>query len=150
MDFLLSLSSHSSENWALRMAARNLMEKESVLSVEGVKDLFNPVLPDGSKLWPAVMDPLMQKGWKRFTGKTKAEYVGMASSEREKLWTGATEKVKARIQQTIQLRHDWVHNCGRPKSKIKALGPQQARARIREVRAVVDAVDCHLGKYREV
>ena len=150
VDVLLSLSSHSSENWALRMAARNLMEKESVLSVEGVKDLFNPVLPAGRKLWPAVMDPLMQKGWKRFTGMAKAEYLAVAEGERERLWTGAAEKVKVRIQSTIQLRHDWVHNCGRPKSAIKALGPQQALACVREVRAVVEAIDSHLGEHRQV
>ena len=61
-------------NWSLRMAARTVMERENVLDLDRVTELFNPVLPQGKKLWLNVIEPIISRNWKRLTGINKTEY----------------------------------------------------------------------------
>jgi hypothetical protein len=42
-------------NWGLRMAARLRMEKDNMLQIGRVPDMFNPALPNGQKLWNDLM-----------------------------------------------------------------------------------------------
>ena len=93
---------------------------------------------------------LIDKDWKRLTGIRKKEYEDSHGKSKEQATKSAINTMKERIQDSIQLRHDWVHNCGRPDKVVKELTPNQATARIREIRAVVEAVDDHLMDYRQV
>ena len=136
--------------WSLRMAARSVMEKENILHMTQVKKMFNPVLPTGQKLWPSVMEPLIMNDWKRLTGISKSEYLALPGSSRKGARTASVKAVRTRIASTIQLRHDWIHNCGRPKVAILQMTRDQAVARIREVRALVTALDTHLIRHRSV
>ena len=148
---LVNLFEHENENWSLRMAARDIMDKESVLDISKVTGLFNPVLPQERQLWPEVMEPLIARDRKTLTGTTRVQYDAIVTpKDRKKAREAAAGEMKKRLQETIQYRHDWVHNCGRPKSAVKALKPGAASQRISEVRAVVEAVDDHLQAYREV
>lgn len=137
-------------NWALRMAARGVMERENVLDLNRVADLFNPVLPKGQKLWPSVMGPIIHMDWKRLTGMGTARYQSLGSKEKAGARASAVGTMKKRLKGTIQIRHDWIHNCGRPKSVIRQLTVNQADARIREVRLIVETVDQHLMAHRVV
>ena len=147
---LLSPPQNFRPNWALRMAAREVMERENVLDLDRVKELFNPVLPKGEKLWPNVMDRVISRDWKRLTGIGKREYRTLSRGDQAKARKAAVKAMKDRVGDTIQLRHDWIHNCGRPKNAIRKLTPNQAKARIREVRAVIEVVDEHLISHRIV
>ena len=50
---VLDTSRAARPNWAIRMAARSVMEKDNMLSISRVKDHFNPILP-----WPEDMGQL--------------------------------------------------------------------------------------------
>jgi hypothetical protein len=137
-------------NWSLRMAARDVMERETVLDLERVTELFNPVLPKGQKLWPAAMGPIIDRDWRRLTGTSRSAYHGLAANAQLSARRAAVGAMKVRMSRTIQYRHDWIHNCGRPKSAVRRLTAGQAEARIREIRVVVEAVDEHLMAHRVV
>lgn len=138
------------QNWALRMAARQVMENENVLDLGVVTGLFNPVLPQGKTLWENAMEPIIRHDWKRLTGLHWSDYQAIERKKRPGARRTAVKTMKARIKTTIQYRHDWIHNCGRPKSKVQTLTPQQAVERIREVHAVVVTFDDHLMAHRKV
>ena len=147
---LLSPPQNLRPNWSLRMAARDVMEKENVLDLDRVTELFNPVLPEGETLWPNIMHRIIAQDWKRLTGIGKRDYGALPSRDQTKARKAAVRVMKDRVGETIQLRHDWIHNCGRPKNAIQTLTPAQAKARIREVRAVIEIVDEHLMSHRVV
>lgn len=147
---VLSSSHQKRPNWRLRMAARAVMEKENVLDLSQVPTLFNPVLPLGQKVWPAAMEPLINLGSLRLTGVRPASYRAASSNKRAGMRNSAAGKVKTRVGETIQWRHDWVHNCGRPKEAIQDKTQGQIVARITEIRALVEAFDDHLDRHRTV
>jgi len=127
------------------------MELENVLDLGSVRGLFNPILPQGKKLWGCLIEDMIKWDWKRFTGISNAEYAMLTvGPARKKARTQAVSDWRSRMSETIQHRHDWIHNCGRPKSAIRTLSAGQAHARVREVRAVVEAVDDHLMMHRVV
>lgn len=137
-------------NWSLRMAARTVMERENVLDLDKVRELFNPVLPDGKKLWESAMAPLIDRNWKRLTGTTRSAYSALSPTQQANARKAVAASVKRRIGDTIQIRHDWIHNCGRPKNAVRPLTPDQASARIREIRLLVESVDHHIMDHRQV
>ena len=127
------------------------MEKENVLDLGSVTGLLNPVLPKAHKLWVNAMEPIISNGWIRLTGIDGASYRALADDKaRKKARVTSVNVMKARVKETIQMRHDWIHNCGRPKSAVMRLTVNQAVARVREVRSVVEAVDDHLMLHRVV
>lgn len=136
--------------WALRMAARNIMEKNNMLSIGRIKSQFNPILPDSQKLWQRFVDKLIAYDYKRFTGIYKSELDKLSGQELGKARKKAINHFKQRVGNTIQKRHDWIHNCGRPKVAIKDLTHQQALERIREVGILVREFDVHIRDHRLV
>lgn len=140
----------SRPNWALRMAAREVMERENVLDLESAKGLLNPVLPKGEKLWPDSMEPLIRLDWKRLTGTRWADYKKL-QSDKDRAGARATAAgvMKKRLASTIQYRHEWIHNCGRPKETVMKLSNGQARERVRDIREVISVVDDHLMEHRQ-
>jgi hypothetical protein len=138
-------------NWSLRMAARAVMERGNVLELDLVTALFNPVLPKGKTLWPNVMEPIIDKDWKRLTRIGRRDYRRLpVGKHKAKARKAAVRAMKERFGEIIQIRHDWIHNCGRPKNAVQTVTSEQAKARIREVRAVVEVVDEHLMAHRIV
>lgn len=138
-------------NWALRMAARDVMERENVLDMDNAKGLFNPVLPKGMTLWADVMEPVIKLNWKRLTGSTWADYSSLESDKaRAGARSEAAKKMKERLKSTIQYRHDWIHNCGRPKQAVASLTKGAASQRVGEIREIVRIVDDHLMTNRQL
>jgi hypothetical protein len=147
---LLSPPQNLRPNWSLRMAARNVMERENVLDLDRVTELFNPILPKGERLWSNVMDRIIDRDWRRLTGISKKDYRALPGRDQLNARKTAVGVMKGRVGETIQFRHDWIHNCGRPKIAIQRLTSGQAKARVREVRAVIEGVDEHLMTHRVV
>ncbi len=64
------------------MAARALMERDNMLRVSRVKDLFNPALPAGKKLWTDVAQVFVDLDRKRLAGFRKADYAARSHARR--------------------------------------------------------------------
>lgn len=135
--------------WAIRMAARNIMARENILSIADVDKRFNPILPPGQKIWAAFLPSLLVLDHRRLTGrKTASEINALTGKAREKATKKAISAVKDRIHDIAQIRHDWIHNCGRPKVTIKTYSKGQATQRIRHVEFFVHTLDVHLEAHR--
>ncbi len=147
---VLGSSQTKRPNWRLRMAARAVMERDNILDLSRVPGLFNPVLPRDKQLWPAVIDSLILLRKRRLTGVDHATYKAAPPTSRAKMKKAAAGVVAKRMKETIQWRHDWVHNCGRPKSAIQDRTQGEIQQRINEIYYLVEAFDSHLTSHRTV
>lgn len=145
---VLDSSRENHSLWALRMAARKIMERDNMLSIRELKNYFNGILPASHKLWAGLIDSLIAYNLKDLTKFTKPDTDKLSGKDLEKAKKAATETFQIRLSETVQYRHDWAHNCGRPRQAIKAIPHGQAKKRIREIRAFVEAFDDHIESYR--
>lgn len=134
--------------WSLRMATRKIMERDNMLSITRIKEQFNGILPSRHKLWAGLIDELLMLDSKRFTGVTRSELATLSNKGVAEAKRKAAGIFQERIKDTVQLRHDWAHNCGRPRSAIDKYTHLQAKAKIREVEALVSAFDNHVQLHR--
>jgi len=144
--------------WSIRMAARRVMERDNMLAVSRIESMFNGILPPGQRLWDCMVGPFLQHRRKRFTGdRTAADIAALAAvrpmtSAAQKRLNEArkavTARARSRISSTVQLRHDWIHNCGRPKTSIVTKSSSRAWTHVREVGWFVVALDDHLDQHR--
>ena len=135
-------------NWGLRMAARSRMDRENMLQITRVKEMFNPFLPAGEKLWNDLIASYAALGRKRLTLWTAAE---LAEVHGERLAGRRKESIATllrRIGGIVQRRHDIVHNCDRPKVAIQAMSLGQGRGMVADVRDFVRILDSHLTTHR--
>lgn len=146
---ILDTSRKSRPAWGIRMAARNMMEKDDLLSISRVKDMFNPILPSGQKLWSDFIGKMLGHGLKRLTGpKTAAEIAALTRKHKEVATKKAIGALKNRIGDIIQIRHDWIHNCARPKTAIDTYTNGEACVRVRQIRLFVETFDDHIEAHR--
>jgi hypothetical protein len=137
--------------WRVRMAARKVMEKDNMLALSRIEDCFNGILPPAQKLWLALIPNLTAHNLKRLTKHNAADMAGFAAGKPlEKAQKQVIAAVKARIGKIIQFRHDWIHNCGRPKTAIVDLTHGRAKARIRDIKLFIEDLDDHLTAHRLV
>jgi hypothetical protein len=136
--------------WGIRMAARKLMERDNMYSLARLDDTFNGILPAGHKLWEGIVNPLVALGKKRFTKYNTAELNKLAGDTRKKAIKAVMATVKNRINQTVQFRHDWIHNCSRPKSAIFNFTHGEAAAAIDEIKQFIEIFDNHIEAHRIV
>jgi hypothetical protein len=135
-------------NWALRMAARTRMERENLLQIARVRELLNPVLLSGQKLWIDIIDAYIAVGRKRLTRYVAADLQPLTGDPLQKKRQDASKRLLGRMGEIVQRRHDIVHNVDRPKSAPQKLTHGQARAMLRDVETFVSVLDDHLDKYR--
>jgi hypothetical protein len=104
-------------NWRWRMAARKMMERENVLSLEDVKKLFNKFLRDHHKFFGGLLDPWITHphAKKRLFGITSTAYAASNQASQDAARRVAKVQLDERFQMIIQRRHDCIHNCDRPK-----------------------------------
>lgn len=136
--------------WGIRKAARKIMEKESMYSISRIQDCFNPILHKEAKLWDAKIEDFIRLNRKRFTGISLSEYNSLTRDKRTKAKKDAVRHLIKRLGATVQIRHDWIHNCGRPKLVITDLTSEQARVRIWEIETLVTQIDDHIENHRLV
>jgi hypothetical protein len=139
------LSSYEARpNWGLRMAARAMMEKDNMLQLGRIKDLINPVLPDGQKLWIDVAPSFIALDRKRLAGISTSEYAALSTREKVSARRKAAAAVLRRVGVVVQRRHDIVHNCDRPKNAPQALKIGSARNMLTDVGSFVAVTDKHI------
>lgn len=136
--------------WSIRMAARKVMERENILSISKVEDLFNPVLPAGHKIWGDFIAVIIKHKRKRLTKYTPTTIAGLTGKALDAANKAATATFKRRISSIIQLRHDWIHNCSRPKVAITKITKLQTFSAIRDIDTFICELDTHIENYRVI
>ena len=148
---LLDYTRNNRPGWNIKMASRRIMEKDDMLDIGRLDEHFNGILPASQKLWIGLLPSLMLNGRKRLTGPlTDEEISALKGKKREKATKKAVHTFKTRIGKIVQIRHDWIHNCGRPKEAIATYTHGEARARMIDVADFVRDFDDHIHEYRLV
>jgi hypothetical protein len=143
------LSSYQARpNWGLRMAARAMMEKDNLLQLGRVKDLLNPDLTPGHKLWADLAPQYIALNRKRLCGVTVAEYAGYDGQRKQAARTTAAAAVLRRMGAIVQRRHDIVHNCNRPKNTPQVLKVGTAKNMLVDIRSFVTILDDHRSAHK--
>lgn len=134
--------------WGIRMAAKAVMERDNMYSLSRVDGIFNGILPTGRKLWLGIVPQLAALGRRRFTKYLMADMAALIGkpligAQREVVGT-----VKKRIGITVQFRHDWIHNCARPKGTIVNYTDGEAKAAMNEIKSLVDIFEAYIEAHR--
>ncbi|MEL6771640.1 MAG: hypothetical protein AAFP18_11300 [Bacteroidota bacterium] len=131
----------STGGWRWRMAARELIEDENVLSLEKIRSLFNQFCNNNNKLVNnnTIGDWIVHKDAKvRMFGISGSDYKKLAGKRKESEKKKALIKFESRFKETFQRRHDCIHNCDRPKVRPQTITDKAVKKRIADIRFLVD------------
>jgi len=111
------LEPYENDNWRWRMAARKMMERENVLRLQTIRDLFNKFFPSGRRFFRDLLPNwiLEPDSRVRLFGITRTAFAPLAGPAREAAINEAWEQMQGRYFDIFQRRHDCIHNCDRPK-----------------------------------
>lgn len=114
--------------WRWRMAARELIEDQNVLSLEKVRHLFNHFFRPGHKIvsqdtiaaWLQHRDARQR----RF-GTTAAIYRAAQPAQQAQARRDMLEHFQNHYERIFQRRHDCIHNCDRPRVAVQQITDRQ-------------------------
>ena len=127
--------------WRWRMAARRLIERQSVLSLSEIKTLFNQFFPQSRKLvHESTIEPwiLHMDSNQRLWGISKTAYRALGNKEEKRACKAAVDKFEERMASIFQRRHDCIHNCDRPKSAVQAIRKTSVEKAIQDIEFLVN------------
>lgn len=131
--------------WRWRMAARELMEKENVLSLEKMKGLFNHFFRKTHKLLnqDTIASWIAHPAGKiRLFGVTPGQYQALpTAAAKTAARKDAIERFETRFEEIFQRRHDCIHACDRPKVAVQDITAAQVQKTIDDIDFLV--VRCH-------
>jgi hypothetical protein len=110
----------SSDNWRWRMAARAIIEDESVLSFDDLKRRFNQFFRPNHKLFSAgrIARWIQHRHSKhRLFGILPAGFRAIPQNQRAQSCQEAIKHLERRFETIFQRRHDCIHNCDRVKMR---------------------------------
>jgi hypothetical protein len=121
----LILEEYTNPNWRWRMAARKMMERETVLSLESIRKLFNRFFRNGQKFFREVLAAWLvhPDAKRRLFGISANRFNTLSATDRTAALDGAWDRMQDRFEAIFQRRHDCIHNCDRPR-----VSPQPLRA----------------------
>ena len=130
----------SATGWRWRMAARELIEGENVLSLEKIRTLFHhffrksfrPLSSEGIEPWIVHPDSRV-----RLFGVTAAAYRRVQSAHKSATKKEALDRLEERFEVIFQRRHDCIHNCDRPKAALQSIEPQHVSKAIEDITFLV-------------
>jgi hypothetical protein len=134
-------------NWRWRMAARKMMERENILSLDEVKKLFNKFFRDGHKFFGDLLDNWMRhpQSKRRLFGITPPAYAPGSAADQDRARRLANNQMNERFGNIIQRRHDCIHNCDRPKIAPQPLAKAGTVMKvIEDVEFLVNRCDEHV------
>jgi hypothetical protein len=142
----------SNVNWRWRMAAREMMERESVLSLSAIQTLFNKFFRSGQRFFHDVLP-----GWivhpgaqRRLFAITASRFNALPANLRGHAIADAQTHTEDRFRALFQRRHDCIHNCDRPRIKPQPLGGADVVRVIEDVEFLVRRCDEHInGEFRQ-
>jgi hypothetical protein len=130
----------ASGGWRWRMAARELMEDESVLSLEKIKSLFNQFCGDNAKLVSLrSIEPwvLHKTAKQRLFAISAPAYRKLAPAEKHSARETAVDQFNRRFDTIFQRRHDCIHNCDRPKVALQPISDTALERVIEDIEFLV-------------
>ncbi|MBX3412743.1 MAG: hypothetical protein KF708_08650 [Pirellulales bacterium] len=147
------LEEYDNENWRWRMAARKMMERENVVSLKTIQDLFNKFFRRGQKFFRDKLDAWMSHpdAKIRLFGISQADYLAKAAQDKHTAREAAIEQFVERFRTIFQRRHDCIHNCDRPRMSPQPLerGGTVLKV-IQDVEFLVNRCDEHIKtEFRE-
>lgn len=147
------LEEYDNENWRWRMAARKMMERENVISLKAVQDLFNKFFRSGRKLFRDRLDAWMSRpdAKIRLFGVSQADYLAKSPQDRHTAREAAIDQFNERFRTIFQRRHDCIHNCDRPRMSPQPLESGGTVLKvIQDVEFLVHRCDEHINaEFRE-
>jgi hypothetical protein len=104
-------------NWRWRMAARKMMERETVLSLDTIQSLFNKFFREHHRFFGDLLGAWITHAdaKRRVFGITRSAYGGLSPAEKGAARRDAKRQMQDRYGSIFQRRHDCIHNCDRPK-----------------------------------
>ncbi len=147
------LEQYDNENWRWRMAARKMMERENVISLKAVQDLFNKFFRRGQKFFRDQLDAWMSRpdAKIRLYGISQADYLAKPPPDKHTAREAAIDQFEERFRTIFQRRHDCIHNCDRPRMSPQPLerGGTVLKV-IQDVEFLVNRCDEHIdSEFRE-
>jgi hypothetical protein len=143
------LEEYENPNWRWRMAARKMMERENVLSLTTVQNLFNRFFPEDRRFFrPYLLDAwISHKDAKvRLFGITRAAFQALDVHGKEQARMQAREQMEDRFRDLFQRRHDCIHNCDRPRMRPQPLATSGTVLKvIQDVEFMVNRSDEHIN-----
>lgn len=130
--------------WRWRMAARELVEDENVLSLDKIKKLFNHFFRPNSKLLNSeTIAPWIQhqQARSRFFGITAAAYRATGAAGKGPARSAALLHFEEHFEKIFQRRHDCIHACDRPKLALQPIRDTQVSKVIVDIEFLVNR--CH-------
>lgn len=148
------LEEYDNENWRWRMAARKMMERENVISLKAIQDLFNKFFCNGQKFFHDPLDAWMSHpdAKIRLFGISRADYLVKTPQDKRIAREMGIEQFKERFRSIFQRRHDCIHNCDRPRMSPQPLerGGTVLKV-IQDVEFLVNRCDDHIDSgFREL
>jgi hypothetical protein len=107
------LEQYINQNWRWRMAAREMMERENVLSLETIRKLFNRFFRNGHKFFREVLESWVAHAdaRRRMFGISRDRFNALAANQRGAVLDAAWDRMQDRFDAIFQRRHDCIHNC---------------------------------------
>lgn len=111
------LEQYDNTNWRWRMAARKMMERENVISLQAVQTLFNKFFRNGHRFFRDLLDAWISRPDSkiRLFGVSRVDYAVMTDVDKQKTRENANDQFEDRFRAIFQRRHDCIHNCDRPR-----------------------------------
>lgn len=125
---VIAVIRQGSGGWRWRMAARELIEEENVLSLDKIRKLFNHFFRKSHRvLKQSTLEPwiLHANARVRCFGITPTQYRALQAGQKAKAREDALEKFEDRLEMIFQRRHDCIHNCDRPKAVTQPITESQ-------------------------
>lgn len=147
------LERYDNENWRWRMASRKMMERENVVSLKAIQDLFNKFFRPGQRFFRDQFDAWMSHpdAKTRLFGVSQTDYLAKAPQDKHTAREAAIEQFVERFRTIFQRRHDCIHNCDRPRMSPQPLerGGTVLKV-IQDVEFLVNRCDEHINaEFRE-
>jgi len=142
------LQEYDNENWRWRMAARKMMERENVISLKAVENLFNKFFRPGQKFFHDRLDGWMSRpdAKIRLFGILQADYLVKSPQDKHTARDAAINQFKERFGTIFQRRHDCIHNCDRPRISPQPLKTGGTVLKvIQDVEFLVNRCDEHIN-----
>jgi hypothetical protein len=140
------LEEYASPNWRWRMAARKMMERETVLSLATIQSLFNKFFREDRRFFHGLLDAWMTHldAKPRLFGITPGAYRALTPADKDKARRRAMEQLKDRFGAIFQRRHDCIHNCDRPRMSPQPLDGVAVLRAIQDVEFLVFRCNEHI------
>lgn len=143
------LEDYDNENWRWRMAARKMMERETVISLSAMPQLFNKFFRKGHKFFRDLLDVWMSRADAkiRLFGVSRVDYLAMNDAEKNNARNKiGIEQFEDRFRAIFQRRHDCIHNCDRPRMSPQPLDKGGTVLKvIQDVEYLVNRSDEHIA-----